>query len=132
MSRLTYVTPVSELCHSAMRKGTQKADHKYIYREWKNGHWVYYYEDMTPVKELPKGQNYKTKQQVETEQKATEAAKAEKIAKNKEKEDRETRVMSKIDRAVNRGKKAMEKVSVLLSTRIVDIPKAIKFIRDDK
>lgn len=132
MPRLTYDTPVSELYHSAMPKGTPKADHKYIYREWKNGRWVYHYEDGTPVKELPRGMNYKTEAQVEIEQKATEAAKAEKMTKEKEKTARETKNMSKIDQAVDRGKKAMEKISILLGTRLVDIPKAIEYLRDDK
>ena len=45
---------------------------------------------------------------------------------------RETKNMSKIDQAVDRGKKAMEKISILLGTRLVDIPKAIEYLRDDK
>lgn len=28
-----------------MKKGGQKKKHKYIKREWRNGHWVYYYAD---------------------------------------------------------------------------------------
>lgn len=35
----------NELYHWGLKKGEQKKDHKYIDREWKNGRWVYYYED---------------------------------------------------------------------------------------
>lgn len=119
---------------SSFIRGTQRANHKYIRREYKNGKWVYYYEDGKSVKELPKGQNYKTKQQVEEEQQATEAAKVESDNKAKaaakKKADVEARVNSKIDRTISRGKKAMENVNVLLSTRIIDLPKAVRYLRN--
>lgn len=34
-----------ELYHWGTKKGEQKKDHKYISREWKNGRWVYTYEE---------------------------------------------------------------------------------------
>lgn len=35
----------NELYHAWLKKGETSDDHKYIRREWKNGRWVYYYED---------------------------------------------------------------------------------------
>lgn len=32
------------LAHGWLKKGEERAGHKYIKREWKNGKWVYYYE----------------------------------------------------------------------------------------
>ena len=40
----------NELYHAWLKKGSQKDNHKYIRREWKNGRWVYYYDSDTSAK----------------------------------------------------------------------------------
>lgn len=55
-----------ELYHWGIQKGQERPNHKYIKRDWKNGHWVYTYSqpnssDNTSAKntsEKPIGQNY--------------------------------------------------------------------------
>ena len=121
----------NELCH-AMRKGAQKADHKYIYREWKNGRWVYYYEDGTRLKELPKGMNYKTNKQVKTEQKATEAAKVELKVKEEEKTARKEHTVAKMTELSNKGKDFLKSLDFVLNTRVADLPKAIRSLTKDE
>lgn len=121
-----------KLQHSAMQKGQQKDNHKYIYREWKNGRWVYYYEDDVRTDKTAIGSNYKTPNDVERERKAKESAKANKLAKEKEKKDKETRVFNTIENAVNRGKKAFEKIDILMTTNIVDLPDTIRHLTKDK
>lgn len=58
---------MSELYHRRTWSKPRK-DHKYIRREWKNNHWTYYYDDGTNTIDHPKGQNYKTIDQVKSEQ----------------------------------------------------------------
>lgn len=35
----------NDLIHSAVKRGSMRSNHKYTHREWKNGKWIYYYED---------------------------------------------------------------------------------------
>lgn len=120
-----------ELYH-AVKKGSIKADHKYVRREWKHGRWVYYYEDDT-ADEKPIGQNYKTVEQREQERIAAENEKIEAEAKIKAKEKRIEKVATTIEEIIDKGKKAVDKVTHILNSRIVDLPKAIEYaIRDEE
>lgn len=73
-----------------LKKGEAADEHKYIRREWRNGRWVYYYEE--PENDKPIGQNYQTQQEAKAKQaakekvkelnKAVEEAEAERAEKN--------------------------------------------------
>ena len=51
------LTSDGELYHASTKNGEERANHKYISREWKNGRWVYTYS-YDSGSERPKGQNY--------------------------------------------------------------------------
>lgn len=114
----------NELYHVTPRRGYTKPDHKYLRREWRNGRWVYFYEDESKAKEYPKGQNYKTAEQREQERKDAAAAAAnEKARSEKKTSDRDDRIKKfadAVDSVIDKGKKALDRISNFLSTPVVD------------
>lgn len=103
------VNMTNELYHRRIGRGFQKADHKYTRREWKNGKWIYYYDDGTS-KVMKPGQNYLTVEQAKAEKDAETKAIVERQAKEKAKQDRITEIDKKIDSWFKKGKEAAEKL----------------------
>lgn len=125
----------SELRHAWLRKGEQAEDHKYTRRVWRNGRWVYYYDDGTTTTDYPKGQNYKTVDQVKRERAATEATvaaeKAEQASKEAKREERNVKIDSTIKRLINKGKTQMSLFESIMSSRVSDLPDMIDWYNDD-
>ena len=121
-----------ELYHVSPRRGYQKKNHKYVYREWKNGHWVYHYEDGTQTTDYPKGQNYKTAEQRKQEENAAKAAAADKSAREKEKAKQADIFYSRMGELIDKGVQAVENIGRLLNTKVVDLPDSIEWLSRDK
>lgn len=121
----------NELYHKWLRKGEQSDDHKYTRREWRNGRWVYYYEDGTSTTDYPKGQNYKTADQVKQERAAKEAQKVEKAAREIARKEKSDKVDGFIDRLIEKGKSHMSKLDMILSSRVADLPETIEWLMED-
>ena len=125
----------NELYHRWLRKGETADDHKYTRREWRNGHWVYYYDDGTTTKDYPKGQNYKTSDQVKQERAAAEAKKAsdeaEKAAKKAVQQEINEKIDGFLDRLIEKGKSSAEKFERLMSSRVSDLPQTLEWLFED-
>ena len=90
------ITSDGQLYHAWLKKGEEAEDHKYIRREWKNGRWVYYYENDDPENQI--GSNYKTFAQAEREKAQREAAKAKEKARiAAEKAEKEAKIQAVAD-----------------------------------
>lgn len=50
ISNGAFISEGEYLCHWGLKKGEEKEDHKYTKREWKNGRWVYWYDNGTGMK----------------------------------------------------------------------------------
>ena len=121
-----FLTSDGELYHR--RTWTRpSSSHKYTHKEWKNGRWVYYYDDGTASTKLPIGQNYKSKDTVKKEQ---EYKKQELLA-YKAKETKEKERIAKVSKTIydvaKKGEKFVdkliakgEKVKAFLNTPVYD------------
>lgn len=112
---LSEIVSTDELSHSWLTKGIQKEDHKYVKREWKNGRWVYYYEDDLTNQ---KGSNYRTKEQREAEKAAAERQKREAAQKQKHKTKATEEFIEDVAVAITTG---YEYVMSRLNQRVVDV-----------
>lgn len=109
-----------ELYHKWNGKGTQRANHKYTRREWKNGHWVYYYDDGTSEVMKP-GQNYLTIEQAKKERDEERKSISERQNKAKIEQEKIVEVSKKIDSWVRKGKEAVEKLEWIWDLTLEDI-----------
>lgn len=109
----------NELYHAWLRKGEAAPDHKYLYREWKNGRWVYYYD--TGKKLEPIGQNYRTAAQVEQERAAAATARAEVQAQSDARTERIRALDRAFDSLINKGRTYLNSLDTLLNSRVSDI-----------
>lgn len=112
---------MNELYHSWIRKGGQRADHKYTRREWKSGHWVYYYDDGTTTVDHEKGQNYKTVEQVKAQKDAAKADAAKRQAEIQKRQDDIEKANSAFNDVVKRGESAIKPLQDLMDMSFIDI-----------
>lgn len=120
-----------DLCHKWYKKGDEADEHKYTRREWKNGRWVYYYEDGSKSSTSKSTRNYITQAEAEQKRKEEEQKRKDALAKKVEKEKRAAEIDAGFDRLVSKGKEMFEKFKSILATRIVDTPYLIKSLFDD-
>ena len=112
---------MNELYHNWINKGGQRADHKYTRREWKNGHWVYYYNDGVSTVDHEKGQNYKTVDQVKAQKDAEKAAVTKRQAEIKARQDKIEKTNSAFNDVVKRGESAIKPLQDLMDMSLIDI-----------
>lgn len=122
-NRSKYIlTSDGELYHGWLKKGEQSEDHKYIRREWKNGRWVYYYED-DPKNQL--GSNFRTTAEIEQEKAQREAEKAKEkariAAEKAEKEAKAKAVADSVSNVVLFVATGTEWLRSRMDQRVVDI-----------
>lgn len=103
-----------ELYHMTPRNGYSKQSFKYVRKEWKNGRWVYYYDESK--KEGKTGASSSTSDR-------------SKVSRNVGGGSfKENNTSSKFDRAVGIGKQIVERANDLWTTNIKDLPKSIKHV----
>ena len=114
----------NELYHGPNGGSTRKT-HKYIKREWKNGRWVYYYdEDAYPI-----GQNYKTAEQIDEIRALNDESIRQMKDRNKRKQERIDKTFETLDKYVTKGQEFLKKLDKLMHTRVIDLPITIDLIR---
>lgn len=105
-------------------RGSQRENHKYIRREWRNGRWVYFYDNELGSNEYPKGQNYKTYEQREQERKEAAAQAAAEKARAEEKQRKKDEAVNTFAKVtyeiISRGQRALERISDFLSTPVIE------------
>lgn len=93
--------------------------HKYTRREWKHGHWFYYYDDDSATLDYQKGENYKSKESVNkiTSRSAPKANKAKRNFTSPEQSPTSF---------AERGKRAVSSLSETMNTKISDLTSTAK------
>lgn len=111
---------MSELYHRRTWSKPRK-DHKYIYREWKNGQWSYHYDDGTTSTGYPKGQNYKTIDQVKAEKQAKIEQQKNAQKQAQAKQEKIQQYASSADSFIKKGKDVIDKINFYMAIPVKDI-----------
>lgn len=93
---------------------------------WKNGHWIYYYDDGTATKDYPKGQNYKTIDQVKAEKDLARQQLLDKQKESKTKQERINEYSKSIDSFIQRGKDKIEEINFYMKIPVAQLIKRNK------
>lgn len=111
---------MSELYHRRTWSKPRK-DHKYTRREWKNNHWTYYYDDGTTTTGYPKGQNYKTIDQVKAGQQAKIEQQKNAQKQAQAKQEKIQQYASSADSLIKKGKDVIDKINFYMAIPVKDI-----------
>lgn len=92
-----------------------KANHKYTRRIWRNGKWVYYYDDGSKTVGYPKGQNYSVKKST-TDDSSNNTAKAVNTKKTNNSKSKKS-----LESYIRAGKEKIDELDFIMRSSINDL-----------